>query len=162
VISDFQDFIDFVYGVVIYIALAIGFTGMAVIAVGYALRLDGWLRLGKLYLLRPAGALIAFGFIVSYLNALAQRNGEQPRHLNPFVLTVLEPYQAMFLGWIKWMALACIVALGFAGITCVAVGRMTGNLDWSQYGQRGLLLGGFLAGLLGTMYGLFRALFETV
>jgi hypothetical protein len=152
--------VNFVYGVIIFIAVTVSFIGMTVVAVGYAFRLDDTLRRGRLYLLRPVGALAALGFLVAYFNLFSQRFGVQPLQLNPFVVPEFAPYQAAFLSYIKWLALACIVILGFVGITGVAVGRATGNLDWSQYGQRGLLLGGLLAVLLGTIYGLLNALFR--
>ena len=62
------------------------------------------------------------------------------------------------IGWLKWVAIACIFGLGFMGIVAMAAGRVTGNNAWSQYGQRGLLLGGFLAALFGVIYQVFQTL----
>jgi hypothetical protein len=70
----------------------------------------------------------------------------------------LAPIATRVIGWIKWVAITCIFALGFMGIMAMAAGRVTGNVDWSKYGQRGLLLGGFLAALFGVIFQVFQSL----
>jgi hypothetical protein len=65
------------------------------------------------------------------------------------------------ISWVKWIAITCVFALGFTGILAMAAGRVTGNVDWSKYGQRGLLLGGFLAALFGVIYQVYGSLSTT-
>jgi hypothetical protein len=64
----------------------------------------------------------------------------------------------IFMSWIKWGAITLVFALGFVGIAAIAGGRVTGNLDWSKYGQRALLLGGVLGVLFGSVYQMIQTL----
>jgi hypothetical protein len=84
-----------------------------------------------------------------------------PDPLNPDPSAPTEGVESaarLFMSWIKWGAITLVFALGFVGIAAIAGGRVTGNLDWSKYGQRALLLGGVLGVLFGSVYQMIQKL----